>query len=133
MSDGANGEIRYTTKELLAKIESKIDGLLARIDEDRTETQREIAEVKRDFSGFERRFSLHEREDGHPGTMVRLAAVEAAVLTMQTNAAANQKLDDYIDKAGKRDAEQRRWLIGLSITVAVTLGVTIARSLGLIL
>lgn len=128
-STNAHGDqIRYSVKELLANIDRKLDGLVARIDSDKAATDRRIGvlearipiaddliqrflKVEADFVGFERRFARHEDAAGHAESQRRLAEIVADVEHLREREIAS----DAVTLLMRQMADQRRWLIGLSV------------------
>lgn len=131
---GHGDYLKYSTKELLAEIAQKIDALGRQVHEDGAKMDRRVAvlearvpraeefvtrflQVEKDFVGFEKRVSLHEALPAHPQATVALAALRADVEHLKTRETTEEALKSYQGQM----ADQRRWLIGLSISSVLSL------------
>ena len=143
----SNGDqIRYSVKELLANIDRKLDALGSRVDGGLAELARRVGvlearipvsddltqrflKVESDFGGFERRFARHEDSAGHPESLRRLTEIAADVEHLREREIAS----DAVTALMRQMADQRRWLIGLSVgslLSLVGLTVTLIRLVG---
>lgn len=131
----ANGDqIRFSVKELLANIERKLDTVIVRVDSDKADLSRRIGvlearipisddltqrflRVEADFAGFERRFSKHEDAPGHTEGLKTIAAIQTEVQTLREREIAS----DAVAALMRQMADQRRWLIGLSMGSLVSI------------
>lgn len=123
MTDTGNGDIRYSTKELLGRIEAKLDSLAENVRNDinglgvrvgRIEDHlpsietlaRRIADGEQTVTNLRERMVVHETGDGHPALLARLVAVESKVGTLSTQEAIAEAL-----------ADARRWTIAQSVAL----------------
>ncbi len=131
MADAPNGEgsVRFSIRELFADIKRELTELRADIARRDEQTARRLGRLEQEVAGVAGRVELHEALPGHPEGMRRLAATEASVQALASQAEARSALAAYVDRAGQRSAETQRWLIGLTLGSALTLGLAIARLL----
>lgn len=140
MSETANGDgtIRVSLKQILSDIDRKLEEIGREVRqgfqtydrrlgilEARTplddEMRARFVRLEGDFNGFERRVAIHESSIGHAGSLQRITALEATVAVMATGAEAQKQLREYIESSERRAADQRRWLVGLSISSGISL------------
>lgn len=119
--DAMRQEIREELREHVSDIRSGYDGLSTRVAalESRMPRQEELAMrflvVEKDFYGMEKRFSMHEQAPSHPPMIAQFAALQTEVQQLKQNYQTESTLRQYIESSGKRQDEQRRWMIGLSV------------------
>lgn len=133
-STTANGDqIRYSVKELLAGIDRKLDVLTTRIDGDKAEMARRVGvlearipiaddltqrflRVEADFSGFEKRFARHEDAPGHAEGLKAITTMQGEIDHLRDREIAS----DAVTALMRQMADQRRWLIGLSVSSMIS-------------
>lgn len=127
--NGSEGSVRFSVRELFADIKKEITDLRGDIaNRDRATTER-VEKLEHDFAGYVGRFTLHEALPGHVDGIKRVAVLEATVATLSAQAEVRSALETYIEKAGQRSAETHRWLIGLTMSQLVAIGIVVWRVL----
>ncbi|HEV8639438.1 MAG TPA: hypothetical protein VG370_34955 [Chloroflexota bacterium] len=128
MSESPAEGVRFSMRELLTEINRRFDATDAKLDL-----------VLKDFTGFERRFALHEAAPGHPPTQERTTALEHDVEALKTVQLTRDALDAQLRRSAEETAsarrevdEQRRWLVGLSLTTTLSLLALLGRAFGLV-
>lgn len=132
MSDQTNGDggsVRVSLKEMFRDIKEQIEHLGRRIDQRDERYEMRLNSLEHDFAGFESRVKLHEQQPGHADGIARVAALEAIVNKLNTEAQIGDAIAAYIEQSGQRSTETHRWLIGLTVSQLIAILVAVARVL----
>lgn len=91
--------------------------------------QTEMAAIRTEFSGFTGRFRDHERDAFHTTGVTALAKLEADVEGLKKAQITSEAVSSFIKQQGDENKVNRRWIIGLVVTVGVTIGLFVAREI----
>lgn len=128
--------ITYSVRDAIRDVSDKIDSLAKVVGEGNQLTDRRlnvveqnailterhsklIDSVAHDFAGFEQRFRDHERNTFHSTGEAQIAKLLSDVENLKVNQLTQKAVKDFTDEMIKARKDDRRWLIGVSVTLAI--------------
>lgn len=126
-------KIDQSDDKLSAKIDTVMEGTNIRLSmlENRMPYQdsinKTVEHLRDDFTGFETRFQIHEKSDGHKLAVTEIPKLQAQIQTLEAKFKSQEAVDQAITTQMRENRVQRNWFITITVGgFASWIGIAIA-------